>query len=205
VLLGYALARAARVEFLLRGPAPTCRLAATFQLRGQKGTNKVRLVGRVGKKALQPGIYAVTLRIAGRHSEQPRHPVFVRVRSARDVRPTTQRRGQIAFAECASGPAETAFGASASPLGSGSSSQLASGAFQPPTERGSAPDHSSSEESRSRIIPHAVKFAAGVIANAGRDPLSLPTAILTSVVALSVLVFLGLAIRRRLLDTRITP
>jgi hypothetical protein len=203
VLLRFALARAAGVEFLLRGPAPNCRLAATIKLRGREGMNKVRLVGRVGKKVLHPGIYAVTLRIAGSRREQVRQPVFARVRSARDVRPTTQRSGQIAFAECSSAPV-TALAAGESSQGGGSTSNTAQGGLQPPGEQGLSPDHSSSGK-RSSVIPHAVEVAAGAIANAGRDPLSLPTAILAGVVALSVLAFLGLAIRRRFLATRATP
>jgi hypothetical protein len=161
--------------------------------------NRIRLLGRVGKKTLEPGIYAVTLQIEGREGASLQRPVFARVRSARDVRPAAQRRGQVAFAACSRNPVAPEFAGSGSTPGKGAGAGAAApGVFLPPPPQASGP----SEPTRRSVVPHVVKATAEAIAAAGRDPLSFPTVILAGVVTLSVLIFLGLAIRRRFLPGR---
>jgi hypothetical protein len=72
----FTLTRPGRVLFVVRGPAPSCRVAGRFSLRGERGVNHVRLTGRVGRRELPLGTYRVTARTRG---SAPSRPVLVAV------------------------------------------------------------------------------------------------------------------------------
>jgi hypothetical protein len=59
VRLRLVLSQAARVRFLVIGPAPSCQVAGRFVLAGHRGLNKVAFRGRVHGKLLRPGTYTI--------------------------------------------------------------------------------------------------------------------------------------------------
>ena len=61
----FTLNAAARVVFVVRGPAPSCDIAGRFQVRGSRGTNHVRFTGRLGRRNLPYGTYRITARTGG--------------------------------------------------------------------------------------------------------------------------------------------
>lgn len=61
VLLTFRLPSASRVFLLLRGPAPSCRVAGYVPVRGRKGANRIFFTGRVHGRRLEPGVYEVSL------------------------------------------------------------------------------------------------------------------------------------------------
>ena len=61
----FTLNRRGRVLFVVRGPAPSCRVAGRFSVRGKRGVNNVRFSGKVGRRKLPFGTYRVTARIRG--------------------------------------------------------------------------------------------------------------------------------------------
>ena len=60
-----------RVVFVVRGPAPSCQVAARFRVRGRRGANEVRFTGRVGRRNLPQGTYRITARAPGRAPSRP--------------------------------------------------------------------------------------------------------------------------------------
>jgi hypothetical protein len=46
---------------IVRGPAPSCRIAGYIPVRGRKGENTVTFTGRVQGGRLEPGIYLISL------------------------------------------------------------------------------------------------------------------------------------------------
>ncbi|HEX7254752.1 MAG TPA: hypothetical protein VF236_02385 [Gaiellaceae bacterium] len=60
-----------RVVFVVRGPAPSCRVAGRFSVRGERGVNHVRFAGRVGRRTLPHGTYRITARTRGRAPSRP--------------------------------------------------------------------------------------------------------------------------------------
>ena len=70
----FRLSRPARVLFVVRGPAPSCRVAGRFSVRGDRGVNHVRFTGKVGRRELPDGTYRVTARTRG---SAPSRPVLV--------------------------------------------------------------------------------------------------------------------------------
>jgi hypothetical protein len=77
IRITFRLSAPGRVVFLVRGPAPSCEVVGRFTVRGRRGTNRVRFKGRVGRRTLAPGTYALTARPAGRG--QRTRPVVVTV------------------------------------------------------------------------------------------------------------------------------
>jgi outer membrane biosynthesis protein TonB len=61
VRLGFRLPKADRVFLIVRGPAPSCRVAGYIPVRGRKGANTVVFAGRVHGHRLEPGIYLISL------------------------------------------------------------------------------------------------------------------------------------------------
>ncbi len=61
VRLAFTLPRADRVFLIVRGPAPSCRIAGYIPVRGRKGANQVAFAGRVHGRRLEPGIYLISL------------------------------------------------------------------------------------------------------------------------------------------------
>ena len=90
----FTLNRPGRVLFVVRGPAPSCRVAGRFSVRGDRGVNHVRFTGRVGRRSLPYGTYRVTATTRGR---APSKPVLVAV---------GERRVTNGFACAASAPAD---------------------------------------------------------------------------------------------------
>ena len=46
---------------IVRGPAPSCRVAGYIPVRGRKGVNTVYFAGRVHGRRLEPGVYLISL------------------------------------------------------------------------------------------------------------------------------------------------
>lgn len=61
VRLAFTLPRADRVFLIVRGPAPSCRIAGYIPVRGRKGANQVAFAGRVHGRRLEPGVYLISL------------------------------------------------------------------------------------------------------------------------------------------------
>lgn len=59
-MLVFALRRAALVEFVVIEVAPDCRRVGRFRVTGQRGVNRVRFRGRIGRRVLAPGTYLIT-------------------------------------------------------------------------------------------------------------------------------------------------
>lgn len=58
------LSDAARVRLVVRGPSPSCLSVGAVVSRGHRGFNRVRFFGRVPGRRLQPGLYAIEVRVA---------------------------------------------------------------------------------------------------------------------------------------------
>jgi len=56
----FRLSQDSRVVLVLRGPGPSCAAAGRLAIRGQKGLNRVRFNGLIGRRFLRPGTYLVT-------------------------------------------------------------------------------------------------------------------------------------------------
>jgi hypothetical protein len=88
VRLRFALPAAGRLFLVVRGPAPSCRVAGVVPLRAKKGTNTVFFAGRVQGHRLTPGLYQLSLSASRR--PQPAAPATtVRVVSPRRSVPVT--------------------------------------------------------------------------------------------------------------------
>lgn len=61
VRLAFTLATADRVFLIVRGPAPSCRIAGVIPVRGVRGRNTVDFAGRVHGRRLVPGVYLVSV------------------------------------------------------------------------------------------------------------------------------------------------
>jgi hypothetical protein len=61
VRLAFVLPNAQRLFLIVRGPAPSCRVAGYIPVRGRKGTNTVYFAGRVHGHRLEPGVYLISL------------------------------------------------------------------------------------------------------------------------------------------------
>jgi len=84
--LRFVLSRAARVRFLVIGPAPSCQVAGRFVLSGHRGLNKVVFRGRLRGRLLAPGTYTIVPQpAAGPVRRAPAAAVAI---DARGVRPT---------------------------------------------------------------------------------------------------------------------
>ena len=94
VRLRFSLPAAGRLFLIVRGPAPSCRVAGVVPLRGRRGANTVYFAGRVHGRRLEPGLYRLSLSTSRR--PQPGAPATtVRVVSARRSVPV-QRPGLLA-------------------------------------------------------------------------------------------------------------
>jgi len=82
VRLRFALPAAGRLFLIVRGPAPSCRVAGVIPFRGRRGTNTIYFAGRVQGRRLDPGLYQLSLSTTRR--PQPGAPATaVRVVSVR--------------------------------------------------------------------------------------------------------------------------
>jgi hypothetical protein len=79
----FTLTAPGQVVFVVRGPAPSCRVAARFRISGERGVNHLRFTGRVRRRTLPHGTYRIT---AGTPGGPRTRPVVVVVGDrARDV------------------------------------------------------------------------------------------------------------------------
>jgi hypothetical protein len=62
----FRLARRARVRFEVVQLAPLCRRVGAFVRRAHRGVNRIRFDGRLGRRRLAPGTYAIAARVLGR-------------------------------------------------------------------------------------------------------------------------------------------
>jgi hypothetical protein len=100
VRLRLVLTGPARVQFVVIGPAPSCRVAGRFVLAGHRGLNRLVFRGRVRGRLLRPGTYTIVPQPAARSRQLPK-AVAVAI-DARGVRPSAPVRwrncGQVAAA-----------------------------------------------------------------------------------------------------------
>lgn len=61
VRLAFVLPKADRLFVIVRGPAPSCRIAGYIPVRGRRGANTVFFAGRVHGRRLEPGVYLLSL------------------------------------------------------------------------------------------------------------------------------------------------
>jgi hypothetical protein len=61
VRLAFTLRQAGRIFLVVRGPAPSCRVAGVIPVRGRRGANTVYFAGRVHGRRLEPGLYLISL------------------------------------------------------------------------------------------------------------------------------------------------
>ena len=102
----YTLTAPARVRFLVRGPAPSCRVVARFAVRGRAGTNRLRFTGRIGRRRLEPGTYRLVARTGG---GRPSRPVALVVGDGPATRPACSPAKEIVIAPAVFEPLTTAF------------------------------------------------------------------------------------------------
>ena len=91
VQLRFILDRAARVTFVLYGPAPRCVVAGRFSVGGHRGANVVRFGGRVRHELLPPGVYAIAPRLPGSSARVPGRTAVAVLVDALGARPTARR------------------------------------------------------------------------------------------------------------------
>ena len=82
VRLAFVLPNRGRIFLVVRGPAPSCRVAGVIPVRGRKGENTVYFAGRVHGRRLAPGVYLISLS-PNRHHTPGAATEYVRVVSAR--------------------------------------------------------------------------------------------------------------------------
>ena len=61
VRFDFTLPKADHIFVIVRGPAPSCRIAGYIPVRGHKGRNTVAFAGRVHGRRLDPGVYSISL------------------------------------------------------------------------------------------------------------------------------------------------
>jgi hypothetical protein len=80
--LAFVLPKARRLFLIVRGPAPSCRIAGYIPVRGHKGANTVFFAGRVHGHRLARGVYLISLS-SNRRLAPAAATEFVRVVSPR--------------------------------------------------------------------------------------------------------------------------
>ncbi len=75
---------------IVRGPAPSCRIAGYIPVRGRKGGNTVFFSGRVHGRRLEPGVYLLSLS-TNRRLDPGAATEYVRVVSTRRSVPLPER------------------------------------------------------------------------------------------------------------------
>jgi hypothetical protein len=90
VRLEFVLPEAKRMFIIVRGPAPSCRIAGVTPFRGRKGENAARFSGRIRGRALDPGVYLLTLSPT-RRLKAGAPTEYVRVASPRRTVPLPDR------------------------------------------------------------------------------------------------------------------
>ena len=90
VRLAFLLPKADRLFVIVRGPAPSCRIAGYIPVRGRKGANTVFFSGRVHGRRLEPGVYLLSLS-TNRRLDPAAATEYVRVVSRRRSVPLPER------------------------------------------------------------------------------------------------------------------
>ena len=90
VRLAFLLPKADRLFVIVRGPAPSCRIAGYIPVRGHKGANTVFFAGRVHGRRLGPGVYLLSLS-TNRRLDPAAATEYVRVVSRRRSVPLPER------------------------------------------------------------------------------------------------------------------
>jgi hypothetical protein len=177
----FTLSRPGRVLFVVRGPAPSCRVAGRFSVRGDRGVNHVRFTGKVGRRELPFGTYRVTARTRG---GSPSRPVLVAV---------GERRVTNGFA-CGAGAATDPFEQILAKYGNGSGSTGAESAD--PVASGVAGRRKTRTNGDSGVLPAVGKRLRAL--PEALPELAVPSAGSPSwifgIVALLVLLFSGVAL-----------
>ncbi len=88
--LAFLLPKADRLFLIVRGPAPSCRIAGFIPVRGRKGVNTVFFSGRVHGRRLEPGVYVISLS-TNRRLDPAAATEYVRVVSRRSSVPLPDR------------------------------------------------------------------------------------------------------------------
>jgi len=90
VRLAFLLPKADRLFVIVRGPAPSCRIAGYIPVRGHKGANTVFFAGRVHGRRLERGVYLLSLS-TNRRLDPAAATEYVRVVSRRRSVPLPER------------------------------------------------------------------------------------------------------------------
>lgn len=90
VRLAFVLPKADRLFVIVRGPAPSCRIAGYIPVRGRRGANTVFFAGRVHGRRLEPGVYLLSLS-TNRRLDPSGATEYVRVVSRRRSVPLPER------------------------------------------------------------------------------------------------------------------
>jgi len=90
VRLAFSLPKAEPMFLIVRGPAPSCRIAGYIPVRGREGVNVVFFSGRVHGRRLEPGVYLISLS-TNRRLDPAAEPEYVRVVSPRSSVPLPDR------------------------------------------------------------------------------------------------------------------
>jgi hypothetical protein len=78
-MLSFVLSAPARVRFTVLGEAPACRPLGTFSMRGHRGMNRMRFLGRLRGRRLPPGTYTIIPRIARRGQQRALASIAVEI------------------------------------------------------------------------------------------------------------------------------
>ena len=106
VRLAFTLPKAGRILLVVRGPAPSCRVAGVIPVRGRRGPNTVYFAGRVHGRRLDPGLYLLSLSPTRRvDADAPAELVRVVSRTPSEPAPDSVPRPACSIAES---PGETA-------------------------------------------------------------------------------------------------
>ena len=78
--LVFWLSAAARVDFVVSGPPPSCRFIGMFSVRGREGRNRIHFLGRLqGGRLLPPGTYTLTPQATRGRERAPLVSVAVKI------------------------------------------------------------------------------------------------------------------------------
>ncbi|MGH3070994.1 MAG: hypothetical protein ACRDNB_01830 [Gaiellaceae bacterium] len=189
VRLEFALPAAKRVFLIVRGPAPSCRIAGVVPLRGRKGENAVDFAGRVRGRTLDPGVYVLTISPTRRLGEGA-PTEYVRVASPRRTVPLPDGAAKPTCSSQQLGADGAARFLRTEPSASAPQAQP-SAPFRPPLL--SAPPSASPEDSGGGLGPIPAPATIGPVV---RDSASTVVAILALIFAIGLIaIAIGLVAR----------
>ena len=143
-----------RLFLIVRGPAPSCRVAGVIPVRAKKGANTVFFAGRVQGRRLEPGVYQLSL-------SRSRRPVLgapvtaVRVVSARRSVPVA---GPARVQSCTTVATTTGDGVEQQPRARAAVAAVPAAPLRPPLDRAGV---SGGDEVASPVPPTSIASGEG--------------------------------------------